>query len=119
LLGIVGVDPDPNDQLNLWLSSSATHQWNPSQPKPETDWEAEIDDLMIAQASTSSIPRRKALLDRMQEVVSQQAPVIFLVHPHALVAVSPKLLNAKPTALRPRLLWNVDRLNLRHPGTGS
>src|SRR3989441_13248468 len=31
LLGFVNVDLDPNGQMNVWLSSSSNHQWNPEQ----------------------------------------------------------------------------------------
>ncbi len=29
LLGLVNVELDPNAQMNVWLSSSEEHQWNP------------------------------------------------------------------------------------------
>jgi peptide/nickel transport system substrate-binding protein len=110
LLGLVGVDLDPNDQMNMWLSSSATHQWNPSQPKPETPWEAEIDRLMKTQAVEGNLKKRIALVHRMQEVVREQSPMIYLAHPNALTAVSPELANARPAALRPRVHWNIEEL---------
>ncbi|MGC1977889.1 MAG: ABC transporter substrate-binding protein, partial [Candidatus Sulfotelmatobacter sp.] len=46
LLGLTNVDLDPNGEMNVWLSSSENHQWNPQQKTPETSWEAEIDRLM-------------------------------------------------------------------------
>jgi len=36
LLGMVNTELDPNTQLNIWLSSSENHQWNPRQKSPET-----------------------------------------------------------------------------------
>ncbi|MBI5280588.1 MAG: ABC transporter substrate-binding protein [Candidatus Solibacter usitatus] len=110
LLGLVGVDLDPNDQMNMWLSSSATHQWNPRQATPETAWEAAIDRLMKAQAVEGNLPKRIRLIHEMQRIVREQAPMIYLAHPHALLAVSPQLANAEPAAFRPRVLWNVERL---------
>src|SRR5579872_7096036 len=53
LLGLTNVGLDPNEQMNVWLSSSENHQWNPSEKTPETTWEAEIDRLMRAQASSA------------------------------------------------------------------
>ncbi len=50
LLGLTNVDLDPNGEMNVWLSSSENHQWNPQQKTPETPWEAEIDRLMRTQA---------------------------------------------------------------------
>jgi peptide/nickel transport system substrate-binding protein len=96
--------------MNIWMSSSANHQWNPNQKTPATPWEAEIDRLMQAQASNPDPVRRKALFDRVQEIVWEQAPVLYLVNTDALVAASPALRNLSPAVLRPQLLWNVDRL---------
>ena len=42
LLGLVNIDPDPSHLMNVLLSSASNHPWNPSQKKPETDWEADI-----------------------------------------------------------------------------
>ena len=112
LLGFLGTNLDPNDQLNIWLSSSSMHQWNPHQAKPGTPWEAEIDRLMLEQSASADATKRKALLDRFQAIVYEQAPMIYLVHPHALVAVSPKLNNAAPSVLRPRAFWNAEHLKL-------
>ncbi len=59
LLGLTNVGLDPNEQMNVWLSSSENHQWNPSEKTPETAWEAEIDNLMRAQASAADAKKRK------------------------------------------------------------
>ena len=59
MLGLTNVELDPNEQMNVWLSSSDQHQWNPRQSSPATPWEAEIDRLMRAQASTMVEPDRK------------------------------------------------------------
>jgi peptide/nickel transport system substrate-binding protein len=110
MLGLINVDLDPNGQMNIWLSSSANHAWNPNQKAPATPWEAEIDRLMRSQASTIDPARRKAQFDRVQEIVWQEAPVLYLVNTNALVAASPALRNLSPSVLRPQLLWNIDQL---------
>jgi peptide/nickel transport system substrate-binding protein len=112
LLGLVNVDPDPNAQMNVWLSSGENHQWNPKEKSPETDWEAEIDRLMKEQASSVTFPPRKAAWDRVQEIVVEQAPFIYLVNKNALSAVSPKVRGAMPVALRPQTFWNIESLSL-------
>lgn len=112
LLGLVNVDLDPNEQMNVWLSSSSMHSWNPKQAKPETAWEAEIDRLMRAQAAQLDARKRKAAFDRVQEIVAEQAPIIYLVNKNALSAVSPAVSNAQPVVLRPQAFWNAERLNL-------
>ncbi len=115
LLGLVNVDLDPNAQLNVWLSASSNHQWNPGQKSPETAWEAEIDRLMRAQATMVNAHRRKALFDQVQRIVSEQVPFLYLVNKNALMAVSRSLKNVTPSILRPQALWNVDRLWIDSP----
>jgi peptide/nickel transport system substrate-binding protein len=110
LLGLVNVALDPNEQLNVWHSSSANHQWNPNQKKPATAWEQEIDTLMRQQASTLDDRRRKPLFDRVQRIVWEEAPFLYLVNRNALAAISPALRNVEPAVLRPQILWNVERL---------
>ena len=109
---MINDDLDPNSQMNLWLSSAENHQWNPSQKSPETPWEAEMDKLMRAQSSTEDPVKRKQAYDRVQEIVQEQAPFIYLVHKDALAAISPKLRGTQPAVIRPQVYWNVEELSL-------
>jgi peptide/nickel transport system substrate-binding protein len=110
LLGLVNVELDPNEQMNVWLSSSETHGWNPKQKTPATPWEEEIDRLMRAQASAMDDNARKKSFDRVQEIVADELPFIYLVNKNALTGVSPALENAKPVVLRPQTYWNIEYL---------
>ena len=112
LLGLIQTDLDPMAQTAVWLSSGHQHQWNPNQKKPETDWEAEIDRLMQAQSRDPDAAKRKTAFDRVQKIVSEQAPFIYLVNRNALIAASPVVKNLAPTVLRPQTLWNAERLYL-------
>jgi peptide/nickel transport system substrate-binding protein len=112
LLGLVNNELDPNSQMNVWLSSAENHQWNPSQKTPATTWEAEIDTLMRAQASTLNPAKRKEFVDKVQQIAWEQEPFIYLVNKNALSAVSPSLHNAHPVVLRPQVYWNIDQLSL-------
>jgi len=112
LLGLTNVDLDPDAQMNVWLSSASNHQWNPNQSSPATPWEAEIDRLMQAQGSELNPAKRKAYFDRVQEIVSQEVPFLYLATRNALVAVSPSLQNANPSVLRPQAVWNIEKLAL-------
>ena len=113
LLGLANVDPDPNAMMNLWLSSSPNHQWNPSERTPATPWEAEIDRLMRRQASTANQAERKKAMNEVQQIVADQQPFIYLVYPNVLVAVSPRLAGVQPAVLERRLAWNVERLRIQ------
>ena len=67
---------------------------------------------MRAQASTFDIKKRKQAIDRVQEIVWQQEPFIYLVNKNAMSAVSASLHNAHPVGLRPQVYWNIDQLTL-------
>jgi peptide/nickel transport system substrate-binding protein len=112
LLGLVNSDLDPNAQMNVWLSSAENHQWNPKQASPETPWEAEIDKLMRVQASTPDAKARKQAFDRVQEIVADQAPFLYLINKNALVAISNRVQNANPVPLRPQTFWNIERMSI-------
>ena len=112
LLGLTNVDLDPNGEMNVWLSSSENHQWNPQQKTPETAWEAEIDHLMRIQASSSDAKKRKEAFDRVQEIVVEQEPFIFLINKNALSAISTSVHGAAPVILSPQTFWNAERLTV-------
>ena len=119
MLGFRNVDLDPNGQMNIWLSSAENHAWNPQQKSPETAWEAEIDRLMRAQASTADPKKRKESFDRVQEIVAEQAPFIYLVNQNALSAVSSAVEGANPGILSPQTFWNAERLTLNASARAS
>lgn len=114
MLGLLNVDLDPNAQMNVWLSSSENHQWNPSQKTPATAWEAEIDKLMRLQASSADDKKRRDAWDKVQEIAMREMPFLYLVNKDAFVAISPKVKNAKPSVFRPQAFWNVEELALEH-----
>ena len=112
ILGFRNVELDPNSQMTIWLSSADNHAWNPQQKSPETAWEAEIDRLMRAQASTTDVKKRKESFDRVQEIIADQAPLIYLVNQNALSAFSSTVEGANPGILHPQTFWNAERLTL-------
>jgi len=119
ILGFQNVDLDPNGQMNIWLSSAENHAWNPQQKSPETAWEAEMDRLMREQASATDPKKRKAAFDRVQEIVAEQAPFIYLINKNALSAVSTSVEGASPVILHPQTYWNADRLTLHSASQAS
>ncbi len=113
LLGLVNTDLDPNGQMTVWLSSGENHQWNPSQKTPATAWEAEVDTLMREQATAPTDKKRKEKFDRVQQIIYEQQPFIYLVNRDVLTAVSPAVVGAAPTVLNPPAFWNIDVLQFR------
>lgn len=115
LMAWLAIDVDPSAQMNVWLSSAANHQWNPSEKTPETAWEATLDRLMQSLAASQDRDKRKAFFDQAQQIIADQAPMLFLVNPDALAAVSPNVRNAAPAVLDPQAFWNAERLKISGP----
>jgi peptide/nickel transport system substrate-binding protein len=113
VMGIASYDADPNSDINVWLSSGGTHLWNPSQARPATQWEAEIDRLIEDQMSAHTFDQRKKLYDRAQEILAEYQPMIFLASPDILAGAKNSLGNFRPAALEPYVLWNVEQLYLK------
>ena len=113
VLGLISFDADPNSDLNVWLSRGVTHLWNPQQTHPATRWEAEIDRLLEAQLSANSFQQRKKLYDRVQEILTENQPMIFLASPDVLVGAKKVIGNFHPAVLEPYVLWNVEQLYRR------
>ena len=112
LLGLVNTDLDPDSQMTVWLSSGENHQWNPNQKTPATLWEVEIDKLMREQASAATDKERKAKFDRVQQIVAEQQPFIYLINKDVLLAVSPAVVGTAPVVLNPQAFWNAETLRL-------
>jgi len=110
LLGSANAEIDPSSMMNIWQSSSPNHQWNPSEKTPATEWEAQIDRLMLLQASNPEQNARKAAVDQVQQIVADQQPFIYLVFPNVLEAVSPQVRGVLPAILSPGLVWNIESI---------
>jgi peptide/nickel transport system substrate-binding protein len=113
LLGFINVGIDPNEQMSIWPSSAPQHAWNPNQKSPATPWEAEIDKLMLEQASAIDPAKRKANFDRVQEIVREQLPYIYLVNRNKLLAVSSSLKGVRPAKLFPETFWNIAEFSFK------
>jgi len=113
VMGIASFDADPNSDINVWLSSGGTHLWNPSQARPATAWEAEIDRLFGEQMSARTFEQRKKLYDRAQEILAENQPMIFLASPDILAGAKNSVGNFHPAVLEPYVLWNVEQLYLK------
>jgi peptide/nickel transport system substrate-binding protein len=117
VLGLVSFDADPTADLNVWLSSGGTHLWNPSQAHPATAWEGEIDKLMEQQLAAPSYEQRKKSFDRVQQILDENQPMIFLASPDILVGAKNSIGNFHPVVLEPYVLWNVEQLYFKNtPG---
>jgi peptide/nickel transport system substrate-binding protein len=115
IMGLGGGDADPNPEMNVWTTSGTSHLWHLHETEPATAWEREIDQLMQQQMVTLDHAKRKQLYDRVQQLISEQLPFIFLATPNILAAADPRVGNFHPAALDPYTLWNADELYIRNP----
>ncbi|MGB9404966.1 MAG: ABC transporter substrate-binding protein [Candidatus Acidiferrales bacterium] len=113
VLGLASYDADPNSDINVWLSGGGTHLWSPAEAHPMTSWEAEIDSLMEKQLTARNFEERKRLFDRVQVLLAENQPMIFLATPDILAGAKDTIGNFHPAVLEPYILWNVEQLYLR------
>ena len=119
IMGLGGGDPDPNPEMNVWLSSGETHLWHLNETQPATPWEKEIDGLMQQQMITLDYKKRKSLYDRVQQLIAENVPFIFLATPDVLVGAKNEVGNFHPAVLDDYTLWNADQLYMQGPDRGT
>jgi peptide/nickel transport system substrate-binding protein len=113
IMGLGGGDADPNPEMNVWMSSGTSHLWNLGEKQPATDWEREIDQLMQRQMVELDYNQRKRTYDRVQQIISENLPFIFLATPNTLAGADGRVGNFHPAVLEPNTLWNADELYIR------
>jgi peptide/nickel transport system substrate-binding protein len=94
-------------------SNSPQHLWSPNEPKPATDWEARLDDLIAQQSHETDATRRKAIFRDVQQIMAEQLPFIPIVSRHIAVAANTRVGNYRPSTLPPFSLWNAEELFIK------
>jgi peptide/nickel transport system substrate-binding protein len=118
LMGLVSGDADPTPDINILESNGQTHLWHMGEKTPATPWEAELDQLMQKQLVTLNYQQRKKIYDRVQEVLAQQLPMIYLASPNILVGARENLGNFHPAIIEQYTFWNAEEL-FWHPPAGK
>jgi ABC-type transport system substrate-binding protein len=109
-------DADPNTEMNVLLSSGQAHLWKLHARSAPEPWERQIDDLMKEQMTTLDHTRRKQMFDRVQEIVRQQQPMVFLVSPNIVAGANTRVGNFQVAVLGSYTLWNAEQLFIRSAG---
>ncbi|MCS6960085.1 MAG: ABC transporter substrate-binding protein [Pseudanabaenaceae cyanobacterium SKYGB_i_bin29] len=110
---------EPHGSFHLWYSAGSSHMFNlgpnPGEPpfpgRVVSDWEREIDRLLIAGAREIDEKKRRQIYGQFQKLVQEQVPMIFMVSPRAMSAVSNRLRGIDPSPAG-GVLWNLDELRL-------
>jgi peptide/nickel transport system substrate-binding protein len=112
VLGLTG-GIEPADGQNVWLSSGTLHMWYPRQPKPASDWEAQIDRYFTLAATTVDQNRRRDYYNQWQEIAAEQVPMIYTSIPYSFVAVRNLFGNIQFTAFG-GAFWNLPVIYRAH-----
>ena len=67
---------------------------------------------MRAQSSAITDKKRKSDFDKVQQIVAEQQPFIYLVNKNAMSAISPAVVGSSPSVLDPHAFWNAEFLRL-------
>ena len=105
-------DLDPGLSLDFWLSSGDAHLWNMASKAPATEWERDIDRLMMQQASTIELAQRKTIFNDVQRIFAENLPVLYFAAPRLFYGHSVRLRGVVPSVIRPQVLWNADMLSV-------
>lgn len=102
LIGFTG-SSDPNNSANFLRSNGNLHIWNPSQSKPGTAWETEIDFLLDKGSRSLDPAERRPSYWRIEEILQQQLPMIQTVRQIEHIAYRDNLENYR------RTVWDLDQ----------
>ena len=83
----LGANYWPSGGSNVWQSSGNFHLWHPLQEEPATAWEARVDYLYNEGRFTVDQAQAKEIYDEYQQLLLDQVPLMYLVHPLSFVAV--------------------------------
>jgi peptide/nickel transport system substrate-binding protein len=96
LIGFTG-GIEPNNGANFLRSSGNLHLWNPSQPKPATPWEAEIDRLLEQGSAEMDLEKRAPYYWRIQQILHDELPIMETVRQQRFDAYKNSLADYDPT----------------------
>ena len=114
LSGISLTAIDPTSFVGFLPSSGTSHQWQPKQAQPATEWEKRIDELFTQQASETDPAVRRQKFNEIQAIMAEEMPVIPIVSRHIVSAVNQRVGNLSPSGILPYSLWNAERLFVKN-----
>jgi ABC-type transport system substrate-binding protein len=108
-----GVPPDPGMSQNVYRSSGPQHYWSVRQSRPETPAEERIDRLLAGNVGTLDDAERHRTWTEIQNVLNEEAFLVWLPTVKIKVPVRNTFGNVQPTVIPHRILWNIDRVYYR------
>jgi peptide/nickel transport system substrate-binding protein len=107
IMGLTGSNLEPNGGANVWKSDAFLHLFNqrdiqPGKPTNLSDrlpWEKELDRIFDQGAQVFDLNQRRKIYDQYQQIIYDQAPMVYLYSPLGIVAVRNRIQNFDPTPL--------------------
>ena len=120
ILGLTGSPVEPHNGKNVWNSNGPLHLFNQRGAndlgqKIPYNWEKLIDDIFEKAALKLSFNDRKKYYDEYQQIVYDEAPIIYLYSPIRIFAIRRKIKNLYPSTLS-GLTYNIDELYIDGEG---
>lgn len=104
-------DTDPGTNPDFWFSSGSFHFWNMSQPRPATDWEQRIDELMARQIASPDDAERHRLFTDVLRIFAEHQPVVYFAAPRMFIAVAARV-TCTPAIGSAPVLWSADTVSV-------
>jgi peptide/nickel transport system substrate-binding protein len=108
IMGLTGGDRlEPHSGANVWKSDGGLHLFNqrvvkPGKPVDLSDrlpWEKQLDDIFERGAQTFDTEQRRKIYAEYQQIIYDEAPLIYLYSPLSIMAVRERIQNFDPTPL--------------------
>lgn len=116
ILGLTGSPLEPHNGKNVWSSAGPLHLFNQRSaadikaghiyPLP---WEKRIDTLFEKGALCTNFNERKKYYDEYQQIIYNEAPIVYLYSPIRIYAIRRKIKNIYPSTLS-GLTYNIEEL---------
>lgn len=113
IMGLTGSPLEPHDGKNVWMSAGPLHLFNQRPQNYNTDdrftWEKELDIIFDKGAEELDFSKRKPYYDRYQEIIYDEAPIIYLYSPIRIIAIRKKFKNIFPSKIN-GLIHNLEEI---------
>lgn len=101
---------DPTSLKGLWRSNEPFHVWDIDNPDPPA-WQRRVDEILKEAEEEFDPAERKRLWREFQRIAAEELPVVHVVVPEKLWAISSRFENFSPSPhLDPRYWWRMDAL---------
>ena len=116
ILGLTGSPVEPHNGKNVWNSRGPLHIFNQQSQKDikanriyPYPWEKRIDEIFDKGALCLNFDERKKYYDEYQQIIYEQAPIIYLYSPIRIYAIRRKFKNLYPSTLS-GLTYNIEEI---------